>query len=99
PSLTDGAGSSAVQLGHLTLCKVGTDASFKITRDGVTHTLSLAAGQCQDIAQAHAGDPTVTIEEEAATNTALDSIVDARSSNAGTSAQKVTTTRTVTTNI
>ena len=54
PTLSDGAGgTSALQLGHLTLCKVGTDASFNLTRDGVTHTVSLAAGECQDIAQAH----------------------------------------------
>jgi hypothetical protein len=78
PSLTVGV------LGDLTLCKVGTDATFDVTSNGVTTQVDVADGECKIVFSSHLGNGTATIQEIVDPDSqVLDSIVDTRIGQSG----------------
>jgi hypothetical protein len=93
--------TSSLQLGHLIVCKVGSDASFEVSvSGGAASTLSLTNGECKDAVVLNAPDDVqVTVTETVPAGTVVDSIVIVKAGPNGTSTEKVTGTNTVTRNI
>ena len=61
---------AVIDLGHLFLCKVGTDATFSLTVNaGAPSQLTVANGTCVDAVQSPVGNANVTITELVDANT------------------------------
>jgi len=95
PSL--GIGSTTAPRTQFELCKVGSDATFDVTVGAnPPTTVSLTDGQCQVVATNSGTAITVSVSEQSAANTVLDSIVKVTTVGAQNDPTGITTITTIT---